>query len=146
MGSWILMRNLICCSSSEIENQYFNTIIPDRTNIRSNSGTSLKNSSTCCSLANPITLSTPARLYHERSNKTISPPAGRWGTNLWKYHCDFSLSVGAGRATTRATRGSILCVIRLITLPLPAPSRPSQIITSFEPVSLTQSCNLISST
>ena len=35
------------------------------------------NSSYSRSVQNPITRSTPARLYHERSNRTISPAAGR---------------------------------------------------------------------
>ena len=48
--------------------------------MRSNSGTSRKNSSTCSGVAKPMTRSTPARLYQERSNSTISPPAGRYGT------------------------------------------------------------------
>jgi len=39
--------------------------------------------------------------------------------------CDFSRSVGAGRATTRNTRGLTRSVIRLIVPPFPAVSRPS---------------------
>ena len=68
------------CSSSVIENQYFSTMIPERVSMRSNSGTERKNSSTSCGVQKPITRSTPARLYQERSNSTISPPAGRWLT------------------------------------------------------------------
>ena len=32
------------------------------------------------SVENPNTLSTPARLYHERSKRTISPAVGKWRT------------------------------------------------------------------
>ena len=74
------IRKRSCCSSSVIENQYFTRRMPERTSMRSNSGTSRKNSSTWCSVAKPITRSTPARLYQERSKSTISPPAGRCGT------------------------------------------------------------------
>ena len=65
------------CSSSEIENQYLISWMPERTSIRSNSGTVRKNSSYCSSVQKPITRSTPARLYQLRSNSTISPAAGR---------------------------------------------------------------------
>jgi hypothetical protein len=41
------------------------------------------------------------------------------------YICDVSRSVGAGRATTRNTRGLTRSVIRSIVPPLPAVSRPS---------------------
>ena len=41
------------------------------------------------------------------------------------YICDFSRSVGAGRATTLNTRGLTRSVMRLIVPPLPAVSRPS---------------------
>ena len=74
------MRKRSCCSSSVMENQYLIRMIPERTSIRSNSGTSWKNCSTCSEVAKPMTRSTPDRLYQERSNSTISPPEGRWGT------------------------------------------------------------------
>ena len=48
--------------------------------MRSNSGHERRNSRYSSSVQNPITRSTPARLYQERSNRTISPPAGRWAT------------------------------------------------------------------
>ena len=56
------------------------TWIPERTSIRSNSGHERMNSSYSASVQNFITRSTPARLYQERSNSTISPAAGRFGT------------------------------------------------------------------
>ena len=52
----------------------------ERTSILSNSGTERKNSSTSSSVQNPMTRSTPARLYQLRSNRTTSPAAGRWAT------------------------------------------------------------------
>ena len=51
-------------------------MIPERTSIFSRWGTVTKNSSTCPIVQEPITRSTPARLYQLRSNRTISPPAG----------------------------------------------------------------------
>src|SRR5262249_15473616 len=62
------------------------------------------------------------------------------------YSCDFSRSDGAGRATTRNTRGLTRSVMALIVPPLPAASRPSKITTTRSPFSLTQSCNAHSST
>src|SRR6476659_7846218 len=114
-GSWIRIRKRNCCSSSVIENQYLIRMVPERTNILSNSGTERKNSSTSSSVQKPMTRSTPARLYQLRSNRTISPPAGKCGTYLWKYLCVRSRSLGAGSATTRQTRGFRRWVIRLIT-------------------------------
>ena len=46
-------------------------------------------------------------------------------------HLRFSRSVGAGRATTRNTRGLTLSVMALIVPPLPAPSRPSNTMQTF---------------
>ena len=54
--------------------------MPERTSIRSNSGTERKNSSYSSGVQKPITRSTPARLYQLRSNSTISPAAGRCAT------------------------------------------------------------------
>ncbi len=71
-------RKRRCCSSSVMENQYLITRMPERTSMRSNSGTERKNSSYSSSEQKPITRSTPARLYQLRSNSTISPAAGRW--------------------------------------------------------------------
>ena len=68
------------CSSGLTENQYFRTMIPERTSIRSNSGAERKNSLYSSSVQNPITRSTPARLYQLRSKITISPAAGRCST------------------------------------------------------------------
>ena len=62
------------------------------------------------------------------------------------YICDFSRSVGAGRAMTRKTRGLTRSVIALIVPPLPAPSRPSKTMHTFAPVCATQSWSFTSST
>src|SRR5215475_14079492 len=53
------------------------------------------------------------------------------------YSCDFCRSVGAGRATTRNTRGLTRSVIALMVPPLPAPSRPSNTIMIRRPSALT---------
>ena len=68
------------CSSSLTENQYFSRMMPERTSIRSNSGQERRNSVYSSCVQNPMTCSTPARLYQLRSNRTISPAAGRWAT------------------------------------------------------------------
>ena len=93
----------------------------------------------------PITRSTPARLYQLRSNSTISPAAGSCSTYRWKYHCVCSRSVGDGSATIRATRGFRYWVTRLIALPLPAASRPSNTTTSRAPSARTHSWSFTSS-
>src|SRR5208337_3024854 len=66
------------CSSRVTENQYLYRRIPERTSIRSISGHWRMNSRYSFGLQKPITRSTPARLYQERSKNTISPAAGRW--------------------------------------------------------------------
>src|SRR5574340_599844 len=62
------------------------------------------------------------------------------------YICDFSRSVGAGSATTRNTRGLTRSVIALIVPPLPAPSRPSKMTQTFNPLCTTHCWSLTSST
>src|SRR5215510_7368571 len=62
------------------------------------------------------------------------------------YSCDFSRSVGAGRATTRNTRGLTRSVIALMVPPLPAPSRPSKRMQTFRPFSTTDNWSLTNST
>ncbi len=68
------------CSSSLTENQNLTRMMPDRISIRSKSGHDRRNSSYSSSVQNPMTCSTPARLYQLRSNSTISPAAGSWAT------------------------------------------------------------------
>ena len=68
------------CSSALTSSQYLTSTIPERTSIRSSSGTWRKNSSTSASVQKPMTRSTPARLYQLRSNRTISPAVGSRST------------------------------------------------------------------
>src|SRR5215216_791694 len=145
VGSAMRRWNRRSCSASETENQYLTRMIPERSSIRSNSGQARRNSWYSSSVQKPMTRSTPARLYQLRSNRTISPAAGRWATYRWKYHWVRSRSVGAARATTRQMRGLRLSVIRLIVPPLPAASRPSKITTTLSPACLIHSWSLISS-
>src|SRR3979409_368984 len=58
------------CSSSLTENQYLTSWIPERVSMRSNSGTERRKSQYSSSLQKPMTRSTPARLYQDRSNST----------------------------------------------------------------------------
>ena len=79
-GSALRASKRRCCSSALTENQYFSTTIPERTSIRSNSGQLRRNSWCSSSVQKPITHSTFERLYQLRSNRTISPAAGRCST------------------------------------------------------------------
>jgi hypothetical protein len=72
--------NRASCSSSLTENQYLRSRMPSSISIRSNVGHWCRKRWYCSSVQKPITRSTPARLYQERSNSTISPPAGRLAT------------------------------------------------------------------
>src|SRR6266516_336220 len=146
VGSLIRAWNRRSCSASLTENQYLMRMIPDRTSMRSNSGQERRNSWYSSSVQKPMTRSTPARLYQLRSNRTISPAAGRCATYRWKYHWVFSRSVGAVRATTRQTRGLRLWVMVLMTPPLPAASRPSKTTTTRKPCWRIHSWSLTSST
>ena len=93
------------CSSALTSSQYFRSRIPESTIAFSKPGASSRKRVVCSSVQNPITRSTPARLYQLRSKITTSPPAGRCGTYRCTYICVRSRSVGEGRATTRNTRG-----------------------------------------
>ncbi len=62
------------------DRSWYNRAGVERTSMRSKSGASRMNSLYSASVQNAITRSTPARLYQERSNRTISPAAGRCGT------------------------------------------------------------------
>src|SRR4029079_18488652 len=68
------------CSSSLTENQYLTRMVPERTSISSDNGHERRNSLYSASVQKPMTRSTPARLYQERSNRTISPLPGKCGT------------------------------------------------------------------
>ncbi len=78
IGSLTRAWKRFSCSASETENQYLIRRIPERTSMRSNSGQERMNSRYSSSVQKPMTRSTPARLYQERSNSTTSPAAGRW--------------------------------------------------------------------
>ena len=54
--------------------------MPEWTSDRSNPGAWRKNSPYSLGVQNPMTISTPARLYQDLSNSTISPRVGRWAT------------------------------------------------------------------
>jgi hypothetical protein len=74
-GSTCRMTKRVRCSSRETENQNFTSVMPERTSARSSSGARARNSSYSSSLQKPMTRSTPARLYQDRSNIAISPAA-----------------------------------------------------------------------
>jgi hypothetical protein len=65
------------CSSKLTSSQYFNRIIPDSTISFSTPGIIFRKCSACASVQNPMTRSTPARLYQLRSKITTSLAAGR---------------------------------------------------------------------
>src|SRR3954452_10305655 len=144
-GSSNRLRNRSCCSVSLTENQYLRSTIPASTSIRSNIGHCRRKSWYSSLVQKPITCSTPARLYQDRSNSTISPAAGRCSTYRWKYHWVRSRSVGLGSAAMRATRGLRCSATRLMVPPLPAASRPSKTTTSRTPSARTHSCSFTNS-
>src|SRR4028119_2392421 len=86
VGSFSRDWNRFSCSVSLTENQYLTSVMPLRTSIRSNSGHEWRNSWYSSSVQKPITRSTPARLYQERSNRTISPRVGRGGKERRQDH------------------------------------------------------------
>ena len=98
------------------------------------------------SVQKPMTRSTLALLYQERSNSTISPAVGKCWMYRWKYHWPCSRSDGLLSATVRADLGSRCSVKRLMVPPLPAASRPSKTTTFLSPWSWPQYWNFSSST
>src|SRR6478609_11444381 len=144
-GSLIRLFSLLVCSSGPTSSQYLIRMIPESTIAFSTAGACSKNLVVCSGVQKPITRSTPARLYQERSKMITSPAAGKCGRYRWMYICDFSRSVGAGSATTRNTRGLTRSTIRLMVPPFPAVSRPSNTMQIFAPVALTHSCRATSS-
>ncbi len=133
------------CSPGLTSSQYFRSRMSASTMALSNSGASSRKRSVSAGSQKPITRSTPARLYQLRSKMTTSPAAGKCWTYRCRYIWDLSRSVGAGRATTRNTRGLTRSVIRLIVPPFPAVSRPSKTRQTFAPDALTHSCIATSS-
>ncbi len=61
--------------------------MPDFTSICSNGSTISMKSSYSASVQNPMTRSTPARLYQLRFISTISWLDGRWGAKRWSRPC-----------------------------------------------------------
>ncbi|KOY56955.1 hypothetical protein ADK59_15860 [Streptomyces sp. XY332] len=85
-GSSARRRNRSSCTASLTENQYLRSRIPSSTSIRSSCGHWLRKRWCSAGVQNPLTCSTPARLYQLRSKRAISPAAGRCSTYRWKYH------------------------------------------------------------
>jgi hypothetical protein len=75
-STWRMMKR-VSCSLCDTENQNLVRWMPERTIMRSRSGACRMNSWYSAVVQKPITRSTPARLYQDRSNMTISPAAGR---------------------------------------------------------------------
>src|SRR6188474_3611514 len=69
VGSLIRDWKRNSCSLSLTENQYLIRMMPERTSIRSNSGTERRNSAYSSSVQKPMTCSTLARLYQLRSKR-----------------------------------------------------------------------------
>ena len=144
-GSSIRLWSRRVCSSGLTSSQYLRSRMPESTIAFSTPGASSRKRRVSSGVQNPITRSTPARLYQLRSKITTSPAAGKCNTYRCMYICDFSRSVGAGKATTRNTLGLTRSVMALIVPPLPAVSRPSNTMQTLAPVSLTHSWTATSS-
>ena len=65
------------CSSALTSSQYLSRMIPESTIAFSTIGAMSRNRWVCSGVQNPITRSTPARLYQLRSKMTTSPAAGK---------------------------------------------------------------------
>ena len=70
----------LSCSSRLTENQNLNSRSPSLISISSNMTVSRRKRSVSAGVQKPITGSTTALLYQERSKKTISPADGRCAT------------------------------------------------------------------
>ena len=79
-GSICRIANRVRCSDWVTENHSLVSEKPLSTSISSNSGACRRKISYSRSVQKPITRSTPARLYQDRSNSTISPAVGSWVT------------------------------------------------------------------
>ena len=97
--------NRLRCSSVLTSSQNLIRLMPPSIDEVLDIRAKLQKASYCSSVQNPMTCSTPARLYQLRSKITISPAAGKCCMYRCMYICDFSRSEGAGSATTRNTRG-----------------------------------------
>src|SRR5260370_7294994 len=74
MGSVSRPRNRRCCSSSLTENQYLRSRTPSSTSSRSKIGHWCMNRLYSVGVQNPMTCSTPPRLYQLPPTSTSSPP------------------------------------------------------------------------
>ena len=79
-GSICRIAKRVRCSDWVTENHSLVSEKPLSTSISSNSGAWRRKISYSRSVQKPITRSTPARLYQDRSNSTISPAVGSWET------------------------------------------------------------------
>ena len=103
-GSSIRLSSRRACSSGLTSSQYLSSRIPQSAIAFSQLGTSCRKPLGLLRVAQAHDRSTLARLYQLRSKITTSPAAGMCWTYRWTYICDFSRSVGVGRATTRNAR------------------------------------------
>ena len=79
-GSVRRLVKRLACSSRVTANQYLIRWMPCLTSRCSNSGASSRKAWDSSREQKPMTRSTPARLYQERSKRTISPAEGRCST------------------------------------------------------------------
>src|SRR6266851_268059 len=79
-GSLMRAENRLSCSSCPTSSQILINLMPPSTTYFSSCGQSSRKRRCSCSLQNPMTYSTPARLYQLRSKMTISPAAGNRST------------------------------------------------------------------
>ena len=80
------MVNRVRCSARDTENHSLTSWMPLSTNAFSRPGACCMNSWYSVAVQKPMTGSTTARLYQDRSNSTISPAEGSWLKYRWKYH------------------------------------------------------------
>ncbi|MCY1310551.1 hypothetical protein D9M70_607510 [compost metagenome] len=79
-GSWQRSWKRLSCISRPMLIQNLKNWISSCTIIFSKRGVCFRNCLCCSGVQKPMTRSTPARLYQERSNSTISPAVGMVAT------------------------------------------------------------------
>ena len=147
VGSLIRFWKRSSCSSSLTENQYFRRTIPERMSMRSNSGQDLMNSTYFLLGAKPHDALdagpvVPASVEQDdlASGRQVRRIALKVPLRL------LPLSRRAERHDPASAWVQGLRVIRLMTPPFPAASRPSNRTTTLRPFSLTYPCSFPSST
>ena len=80
MGSRRRDANRLSCSASLTLNQYLRRMMPSSMRRRSKMGVWCRKRRYSSGVQKPMTFSTPARLYQERSKSRISPAAGNSDT------------------------------------------------------------------